>query len=91
MPRTPGQWLELQRRPDQADVDMARAAAVEVLLARLPRAPLEKREGLRARIAAIRAGTLDNAPEVKSAYLVLQRCNPTPDQVRGDEEGIFAK
>jgi hypothetical protein len=65
----------------------ARGFAVQALLARLPRAAPEKREPLRMRIAAIKAGRLDTAPEVQSASFAL-KASLTPDQVRGDEQGV---
>lgn len=57
-------------------------------MARLPRAKPEQLGRLRARIAAIKSGALDTAPEVQAALLVLaQKASWTPDQVRGDEVG----
>lgn len=56
---------------DQADLKLARQSAERVLMARLTQVPIEKRDGLRQRIASIRAGLLDSAPEVQSVIDAL--------------------
>lgn len=50
----------------------AREAAGQVLMARLTRTSVERRDGLLQRIAAVRAGLLDAAPEVQSAQLAIR-------------------
>lgn len=54
------------------DIILARRFAEQALMARLPHAPAEKLAMLRGRIAAIRAGLLDKAPEVQSALLAVR-------------------
>lgn len=63
----------------------ARVFAVRALMAILLKVRPEKRDMLKQRIAAIKAGRLDSCPEVQSAALALQDSWP-PDQVRGDEK-----
>lgn len=73
-----GALIGVEELPDLAtflggpdDMQRARGAAVQALMARLTQCPLEKRDKLRARIAAIRSRTLDNAPEVQSALIII--------------------
>ena len=50
---------------------LARRFAEQALMARLPRASAERRAQLRQRIARVRAGTFDHAPEVQAALLAV--------------------
>ncbi len=45
-------------------------------MARLPRTPAEKRARLLQRIAAVRAGALDSAPDVQSALMAVEELRP---------------
>jgi len=60
----------------------AQEVAVEVLMERIMAASFEQRGRLKQRIAAIRANTLNNAPEVQTALRVLQRFTTSEPQGR---------
>lgn len=55
------------------DLHIARDAAEQSLMARLPKADAERRSSLRARIALIRAQRGDHLPEVRSATIAIER------------------
>lgn len=62
-------------RRDLASLDaqaLARKAAEQVLMERLPRAQPHKRDELRRRIALIRAGEGGDLPEYQSALLIAE-------------------
>lgn len=56
----------------------ARLFAEYALLELLPRVRIEKREALRRRIAAVRAGQADHLPEVVAARLALESMQGAP-------------
>jgi len=53
-------------------IELARGFAERALMERLPRTPAEKRDKLLQRIAGVRAGIADTAPEVVSARLAVE-------------------
>lgn len=63
--------------------EQARKLVVQVLSARLPLAPAEKRPPLLQRIAAIKSGQLDTCPEVSAALLALASLNPSISDRQG--------
>lgn len=56
----------------EADVALARVASERVLLARITKVPAERRAGLSARVAQIRAGLGDDLPEVQAVVETLR-------------------
>lgn len=74
--------FQLKQEPGSRILE-ARAMVVDILMARLPLAPVEKRDKLRAQIAGVKCGRFDSSDAIKRALARIRQAEERSEAAQG--------